>query len=228
MEGGCTMKKITTSDRLKSIMNSRNLKQVDILNLAKPFCEKYGVRLGKNDLSQYVHGKAEPRQEKLTVLGMALGVSEAWLMGFDVPESRMQINYPSNLDPLGEMEKTPLLGTIACGTPILAVENIEEYVDLPRHIRADFALTCRGDSMIGAGIEDGDIVYIKKQPKVEHGQIAAVLIEDEATLKRFYQDSDHVYLQSENPKYSPLVYVGEDINQIRIIGLAVAHTRRLV
>ena len=82
--------------------------------------------------------------------------------------------------------------------------------------------------MIGAGIEDGDIVYIKKQPKVEHGQIAAVLIEDEATLKRFYQDSDHVYLQAENPKYSPLVYVGEDINQIRIIGLAVAHARRLV
>ena len=222
------MKKVTTSDRLKSIMNSRNLKQVDILNLAKPFCEKYGVRLGKNDLSQYVHGKAEPRQEKLTVLGMALGVSEAWLMGFDVPESRMQTNYPSNLEPLGEMEKIPLLGTIACGTPILAVENIEEYVDLPRHIRADFALTCRGDSMIGAGIEDGDIVYIKKQPNVEHGQIAAVLIEDEATLKRFYQDSDHVYLLAENPKYSPLVYVGEEINQIRIIGLAVAHTRRLV
>lgn len=222
------MKKFTTSDRLKSIMNSRNLKQVDILNLAKPFCEKYGVRLGKNDLSQYVHGKAEPRQEKLTVLGMALGVSEAWLMGFDVPESRTQIHYPSNLEPLGEMEKIPLLGTIACGTPILAVENIDEYVDLPRHIHADFALTCRGDSMIGAGIEDGDIVYIKKQPNVEHGQIAAVLIEDEATLKRFYQDSDHVYLQAENPKYSPLVYVGEDINQIRIIGLAVAHARRLV
>lgn len=222
------MKKVTTSDRLREVMKKRGLRQVDILDMVKPYCEQYGVRLGKNDLSQYVNGKVEPRQEKLTILGLALGVSEAWLMGYDVSEDRDPNSFPSNLELLEEMEKIPLVGTIACGTPILAVENIEEYVDLPRHIRADYALTCKGDSMIGADINDGDIVYIRQQPQVEPGQIAAVLIDDEATLKRFYRDNDHVYLQAENPRYRPLVYTKEEINQIRIIGLAVAHTRKLV
>lgn len=179
----------------------------------------------KSALQRYATGETvKIPLDRVELIAKALNVNAAEILGWESDKTIL----PSNLEPLGEMKKIPLLGTIACGTPILAVENIEEYVDLPRHIHADFALTCRGDSMIGAGIEDGDIVYIKKQPKVEHGQIAAVLIDDEATLKRFYQDSDHVYLQAENPKYSPLVYVGEDINQIRIIGLAVAHTRRLV
>lgn len=79
------MKKYTTSYRLKQIMTERNLKQVDILNLAIPFCQKYCIKLNKNDLSQYVSGKVEPGQNKLYILGQALNVSEAWLMGFDVP-----------------------------------------------------------------------------------------------------------------------------------------------
>lgn len=79
------MKKHTTSYRLKQIMTERNLKQVDILNLSTPFCQKYGIKLNKNDLSQYVSGKVEPGQNKLYILGQALNVSEAWLMGFDVP-----------------------------------------------------------------------------------------------------------------------------------------------
>lgn len=82
------MKKYTTAQRLKQIMEARNLRQVDILELAEPFCKKYGVKLGKNALSQYVSGKVEPGQEKLTILGMALGVSEAWLMGYEVPMER--------------------------------------------------------------------------------------------------------------------------------------------
>ena len=94
------MNKVTTADRLKEIMKDKGLRQVDILNLAKPYCEKYGVRLGKNDLSQYVNGKVDPRQEKLTVLGLALGVSEAWLMGYDVPQSRDANPFPSNVEPL--------------------------------------------------------------------------------------------------------------------------------
>ena len=79
------MKKQTTSNRLKQIMSERNLRQVDILEMCKPYCKKYDIKLGRNDLSQYVTGKVEPGQKKLTVLGMALNVSEAWLMGFDVP-----------------------------------------------------------------------------------------------------------------------------------------------
>lgn len=82
------MKKITTSERLKQIMLERDLKQVDILNLCAPFCKKYSVKLGKNDLSQYVSGKVTPGQDKLTILGMALNVDEVWLMGYDVPSSR--------------------------------------------------------------------------------------------------------------------------------------------
>lgn len=85
-------------------------------------------------------------------------------------------------------KKVPLIGTIACGTPILAVENIECDVDMPENIRADFALRCKGDSMIDAHIYDGDIVYIRKQPIVDNGEIAAVIIDDEATLKRFYRE----------------------------------------
>lgn len=82
------MKKFTTSQRLKQIMDTRKLRQVDILESAEPFCKKYNIKLEKNALSQYVSGKVEPGQEKLTILGMALGVSEAWLMGFDVPMER--------------------------------------------------------------------------------------------------------------------------------------------
>lgn len=84
-KGGNRVKISNTSKRLKSIMNSRNLKQVDILRLAEPYCRKYDVKLGKNDLSQYVSGKVEPGQNKLSVLALALNVSEVWLMGYDVP-----------------------------------------------------------------------------------------------------------------------------------------------
>ncbi len=223
------MKKVTTSYRLRQIMKERSLRQVDILDMVKPYCEEYGVRLGKNDLSQYVNGKVEPRQEKLTVLGLALGVSEAWLMGYDIPMERTRAprDLPSNMYPLPEMEKIPLVGSIACGTPILAEENIEAYVDLPRHIRADYALECKGDSMIGVDIYDGDIVYIRKQPTVENGQIAAVRIGEEATLKRVYYDGECLQLVAENPKIRPMVFFGEDMNDIVIEGLAVAHCRSL-
>lgn len=81
------MKK-NTSDRLKQLMNERKLKQVDILNLSLPYCKKYNIKMNKSDISQYVSGKVEPSQEKLVVLGMALNVSEAWLMGFDVSPIR--------------------------------------------------------------------------------------------------------------------------------------------
>ena len=118
------------------------------------------------------------------------------------------------------------MGTIACGTPILATENIEDYVDMDSDIHADFALRCKGDSMINARIMDGDIVYITKQNAVEKGEIAAVLIDDglesEATLKRVYIDLDKIRLCAENPTYRDIVFFGEDMNKVRIIGKAVA------
>lgn len=82
------MKKYSTAQRLRQVMEARNMRQVDVLEAAEPYCKKYGVKLGKNALSQYLSGKVEPGQEKLTILGMALGVSEAWLMGYDVSMER--------------------------------------------------------------------------------------------------------------------------------------------
>lgn len=82
------MKRKTTSERLKQIMEERNLKQVDILNLSLPICAKYDIKMNKSDISQYVSGKVEPSQEKLVVLGLALNVTESWLMGFDVSPHR--------------------------------------------------------------------------------------------------------------------------------------------
>ena len=122
------------------------------------------------------------------------------------------------------MNKVPLIGAIACGAPILADEHVEDYVDVPAHISADFALTCKGDSMINARIFDGDIVYIRQQETVDNGQIAAVLIDGEATLKRVRLFDNHISLEPENPQYRPLVYWGEEMNAVRILGKAVAFT----
>lgn len=132
---------------------------------------------------------------------------------------------PTNIIPLPEMRKIPLVGTIACCVPILAEEHIEDYIDIPKHIRADFALMCKGDSMINARIFDGDIVYIRQQDMVENGDIAAVLIDDgEATLKRVRLFDDHISLEPENPMYKPIVFWNEEMNTVRIIGKAVAFT----
>ena len=133
--------------------------------------------------------------------------------------------YPyeiKNIIPLPKTKKVPLVGTIACGTPITAVENIEDYIDMSEDVRADFALRCKGDSMINARIFDGDIVYIRQQPDVENGEIAAVLIDDEATLKRVFKHKDSLELRAENPTFPPLYYEGSELETIRILGKAVA------
>ncbi len=87
------MKKFTTADRLRQIMTERGLKQVDILEACKPYCKKYRVQLKKNDLSQYVSGKVEPKQDKLSILGLALNVNEVWLMGYDVPAGKEELTH---------------------------------------------------------------------------------------------------------------------------------------
>lgn len=129
---------------------------------------------------------------------------------------------PPNIIPLPKTSKVPLLGTIACGEPLLAEENLDGYVEMPENVHADFCLRCHGDSMVGARIKDGDVVFIRQQPEVENGEIAAVIIDDEATLKRVYLSADKIILQPENPRYEPFVFVGEELSQIRIIGKAVA------
>ncbi len=121
-------------------------------------------------------------------------------------------------------QKIPFLGSVACGQPIYAEEDKESYIVLGTNIKADFCLRAQGDSMIGARIHDGDIVYVRKQEAVDNGEIAVVLIGDEATLKRvyYYPDKQKLLLQPANPKYEPFIYVGDELDQIRILGKAVA------
>ncbi len=150
---------------------------------------------------------------------------------FNVPPSSfINDDYMSynNIIAFPKMNRIPLVGTIACGTPILATENLDGEVTVPEDINADFALRCKGDSMIDARINNGDIVYIRQQPTVENGEIAAVLIDEEATLKRVYISDNTITLVACNSKYQPFVYTGEQLNQIRILGKAVGFTSTII
>ena len=221
------MKISNTSARLKSVMAERGLRQIDILNAAKPFCVEYGIKLEKNDLSQYVNGKVEPGQEKLTILGLALNVSETWLMGYDVSASR-EPTVPSapNIHPMPRMKEWKVLGGTACGEPLYK-ELDDETVLAPADIDADFVFRCVGDSMIGARILDGDTVFVKAGMNVENGQIAVVRVGEEYTLKRVYHGPDYLELRSENPKYPPIVIRGEQENA-EIVGKAVHFLSRII
>ena len=164
----------------------------------------------------YEKGAREPNSETLILLADYFCTSIDYMLG--------KQNAVSDFVPDLPAKTIPLLGVIACGEPILASENIEGDVAMPEHVIADFALRCKGDSMIEARIYDGDIVYIRQQTSVENGEIAAVLIGDEATLKRVYVHPDKLVLSPANHNYEPFIYVGEEINNIRILGKAVAFT----
>ena len=164
---------------------------------------------------------ANMKRDKIAKLAEALQTTPAYLMGWE--ES---VYTYDNIIPVPKSNRIPLLGTIACGEPILATENLDGEVDIPENIHADFALRCKGDSMIEARIMDGDIVYIRQQPTVDNGEIAAVLIGDEATLKRVYIADNKVTLMPCNPKYPPMVYTDSELEDVRIIGKAVSFTSR--
>lgn len=160
--------------------------------------------------------------DALIPISRVLLTTPSYLMGWD--EQASNDTLPINILPLPRMDTVPLLGTIACGDPLLAEENVEAILAKPENVAADFCLRCKGDSMINARIFDGDIVYIRQQPQVEDGEIAAVLIGDEATLKRVHMFTDHISLEPENPQYRPLVFWNEDMATVRILGKAVAFT----
>ena len=130
---------------------------------------------------------------------------------------------PPGFEPLPKMRKVPVIGEIACGEPITAEQNIEGYVDAPMDVHADFVLICKGDSMIDAGIRNGDAVFIRIQETVENGEIAAVRIDDEATLKRVYWDGDTLVLMPANNAYAPKSFRGEEINDVHIEGKAIGY-----
>lgn len=180
------------------------------------------VGVSEATVSRWESGEiANMRRDRISALAKVLHCSTDFVM---TGEEQEDISIPPGFDPLPLMRKVPLIGQIACGEPITADENIEEYVEVPVQYHCDFCLKCVGDSMIEANINDGDIVYIRKQPTVENGDIAAVRIGDEATLKRVYLDGECVVLAPANSKYPPRSYRGQELENIHIEGKAVGFT----
>lgn len=176
------------------------------------------VGVGKSTVRKWENGDIENmKRDKIALLSKILKLSPLTFITGEV-----EYGTPDNIIPLPKMKKIPLLGTIACGEPILAAENIEALINADENLNADFALRCKGDSMINARIFDGDIVYIREQPDVEDGEIAAALIGEEATLKRVYKYPSKVVLRPENPLYDDMIYSKEEMNEVRILGKAVA------
>lgn len=210
-------KTATFAQRLREGLTLRGMKQIELATLSG---------ISKYSISHYLKGDWEGKQDAVYELARVLDVSEAWLMGYDVPPERKTVAKgapasPPGFIPLPKMKKVPLIGAIACGDPITALQNREGEVDAPEDMRCDFALKCHGDSMTGAGIYDGDTVFIRIQPEVENGEIAAVRIGEEATLKRVYYSGDTLTLMPANTAYAPMVYTGETLNDVQIEGKAV-------
>lgn len=207
------MAELDMAQRIKDLRVSQNLTLEQVAN---------EVGVGKSTVRKWETGMiANMRRDKIASLAKALHTTPAYLMGWiDEPHREITVDNLFRI----ETKKFPLLGNIACGEPIMANEEVDLYVEAGANIRADFCLKAKGDSMIGARIYDGDIVFIRKQPMVEDGEIAAVIIDDEATLKRVYyvQEAGVLQLFAENPQYKTMRFSGEELDHIRIIGKAVA------
>lgn len=198
-------------------MNRRIKERRLALNLTQ---EELAQRLGlqKSAIAKYESGRVENiKRSVLAKMAEILECSPTYLMGWD-DEQPFAPSY-SNIFPL-QRTRFPLLGPIACGEPIFCNEDRESYVEAGTDIHADFCLKARGDSMTGARIMDGDIVFIQKDAELVSGQIYAVAIDDEATLKRVYYDeaTQELRLLAENPKYPTMVYTGEKLDHVHILG----------
>lgn len=202
--------KMVFGDRLKELREKKGLSQTEL-------SEKIGI--SKSSIGMYETGKRIPRADKTFVkISDFFNVSIDYLLGLQEPINNNFEKY--GLKPIVK-KKVPMLGNIACGEPIIANQEYETYIEVDSNINVDFALKAQGDSMINAHIENGDIILIKSQDYIENGQIAAVLIEDEVTLKRFYLQNDTISLVAENPSYPPLIYNKSDAVNIKVLGKAI-------
>lgn len=197
------------------IRNRRKELGLTLLDVAK------SCNVSEATVSRWESGDiGDMKRSRILSLSKVLKIPTSVIIG-DYEEEK--INTYNNLYKLSK-QSIPMLGSIACGVPIYADEERESYVMCGTDIKADFCLRCQGDSMINARINDGDIVFIRKQDAVNNGEIAAVIIEDEATLKRFfyYREQGMVILRAENPKYKDIVITGDELNNITVIGKAIA------
>ena len=207
---------VTVGDRIRQVRQEQDVTQqelADYIGVSKQAVYKYENNIVTNIPT-----------DKVDAIAKRLKVSPAYLMGWEEKPQPAPRPIPKGFEPMPKMKKIPLVGSIACGTPILAQQNIDGHVDAPEDIRCDFALRCKGDSMIGAGIHDGDAVYIHIQPEVENGEIAAVRVGEEATLKRVYYDGTTLTLMPYNNAYAPMVYTGPQLEDVHIEGKAVGYT----
>lgn len=182
--------------------------------------EQLADSLGKNKATVYRYESGDVEnitRQTLIDISKALKCSPAYLMGWQ--------DNPVDTEPLFT-QRLPILGDIACGQPITANEEHEFYA-AGSGIKADFALRCKGDSMINARIYDGDIVFIQATPIVDNGTIAAVLVNDEVTLKRVYQSTNEIRLVAENPIYPTMTYFGEELDHVKILGRVVAFQAKI-
>ena len=179
------------------------------------------ISVSPQTFNTWTQGIALPRMGKIQALANYFNINKSDLLD----KHDFDLSFPNipNIYPI-ELKRFPLLGEIACGEPRFASEDRESYVEASTDIQADFCLKARGDSMINARIQDGDIVFIREQPSVYNGEIAAVVIDDEATLKRvfYYPEKNLFILKAENPKYDDLVYSKSELDNIRILGKAIA------
>lgn len=187
--------------------------------------EELGDIVGVSDktVSSWEINRTEPKMGIVQQLADYFNVTTDYLIKGEESSSTNELKKIDNLFEIDKI-KLPLLGTIACGEPIFADEDRESYILAGADIKADFCLKCKGDSMINARINDGDIVFIRKQDIVNNGEIAAIIIDDQATLKRFfyYKEQNMVILRPENSKYEDIVLVGEQLERVKILGKAIA------
>lgn len=209
-----------TEDRQRQIFSSNLRRLIDVSGKTqKEIADAIGV--SQQIMNVWARGKAIPRMGKIQKLADFFGIEKSELI--DEQTEKPSLPAYSNIVPLN-IQRIPLLGEIACGQPIFCTEDRESYVEAGTDVKADFCLKARGDSMVGARILDGDLVFIQRDAELESGQIYAVAIDDEATLKRVYYDAKSQVLQlmAENSKYAPLIYTGETLDHVHILGKAIA------
>lgn len=198
------VKRMNVGKRIAEKMKEQGISQNRLSKLAQ---------ISQSGLSSIISGQVSPKENTLQAIAKALGCTVSELIGEISPDIVRMIPHA-----------IPVIGDIACGEPILAEQNIEGYADLPEGVHADFALRCKGDSMTPTFL-NGDLVLIRRQPEVENGQIAAVSINGEATLKHVYVRNSGLMLVADNPSYDPILAVPESDKQIIIHGLAVGYIR---
>lgn len=179
------------------------------------------VGVSRQTLSRYENNIIAVPSDRMELIASSLETTPAYLMGWDDDGLAYK-----NILPI-KTKSVPMLGEIACGEPTFADQQYNAYQEADGAINADFCLKCKGDSMIGDGINNGDIVFIRKQDAVENGEIACVIIDDEATLKHVYISDNNITLIASNTNYPPMVYGEHDAGTIKILGKAVALSRVL-